>query len=461
MLDRETQSSYSLFVAARDSDFTAFTEVLVTVLDVNEHRPVFNPLVYRAIISESAEIGASVLQLRATDEDAGTNGQLLFSIIEGDPCNLFAVNKDGFVVVEKKLDHEKNSTHNITINVRDEGEMPLFADQPAHVFISVRDMNDNSPKFESSLYEKNISENTLPGTSVLQVRAMDADGSIANNRIVFFIMKETMHLAFGVNSASGVIYVKTPLDFEKTKFYRFQVAAQDISETFRMDVTTILLSISDENDNWPVFDPVNYTISMSEVTAVGAELVKIYATDKDSTTNAALNYYILTGNEDSTFSLDESNGLLFLAKEVDYETRVCYRLQIGVSDKGIPNRKAQVPCTVDINIYDANDNRPRFFPETYDVTIYENVTIGTYICTVSAVDKDSHSNQELLYVFANYNQPIVMQKFVVNESTGAISTKEELDREEHEVSKTILINTPYDRSMNHYRAKLSAKFAKI
>lgn len=449
MLDRETQPSYSLLVAARDPDFTEFTQVLVTVLDVNEHRPVFNPLVYRAVISESTEIGASVLQLHVTDYDAGTNSQLVFSIIDGDPRNLFAVNKDGFVIVERKLDREKNSTHNITINVRDEGEKPLLADQPAYVFIFVRELNENSPKFERSLYKETISENTLPGTSVLRVRAMDADGSIANNRMVFSIVKETMQLAFGVNSTSGITYVKTPLDFEKTKFYLFQVAVRDISEKFRTDVTTVLLSISDENDNWPVFDPVNYTLSISEATAVGAELVKIYATDKDSTTNAALNYSILAGNENSTFALDESNGLLFLTKEVDYETRVCYRLQIGVSDKGSPSRKAQVPCTVNIDIYDENDNRPRFFPETYDVMIYENVKIGTYLCTVYAVDKDSYSNQELMYVFADYNQPIAMQKFAINGSTGAIYTKEELDREEHEVSKTILINTPYYGSMNH------------
>lgn len=39
------------------------------MLDVNDHAPVFSQSLYRAEISESAEIGTEVVQLNATDAD--------------------------------------------------------------------------------------------------------------------------------------------------------------------------------------------------------------------------------------------------------------------------------------------------------------------------------------------------------------------------------------------------------
>ena len=170
---------------------------------------------------------------------------------------------------------------------------------------------------------------------------------------------------------------------------------------------------------------------------VGKELLRVRATDNDSTTNALLNYYIESGNDIFTFFINEAKGSVFLAKEVDYENVTRFRLVIGVRDRGSPSRKVLISSTVDIAVYDDNDNPPRFNPETYDVTVYENVTSGTYLCTVYAEDKDSHINQEVKYFMASYSQPKAKQKFEVNGSTGEIFTREELDREEQQVSSLV------------------------
>lgn len=433
LIDRETQPTYSLFIAARDPNFIAFTEVLITVLDVNEHKPVFNPLKYNVTISEAAVIGTSVLKLSATDKDAGTNSQLVYSIVNGDPRGLFAIDNDGVITVVRDLDHEKNSSHNITITVHDKGETQLFAQRPARVFIFVRDLNDNSPIFEVSLYEETISENTPPVTPVLRVRAMDADRSHTNSKMVFLMVKETLEHDFTVNSSSGVIYVHRSLDFERTQVYRFQVAVRDISIDSRLDVTSVVISISDENDNTPVFYPTRYNISISEATAVGRELLRVQAMDSDSTTNGALNYFIESGNENSTFFIDESTGFLYLASELDHENVSRYCLVICVTDKGIPPRRAELSATVVIAIYDENDNLPQFDSETYSVALYENITSGTYVLTVHAGDKDSHLNQAITYIMATYSDAKAKDKFDVNSTTGEIITKGHVDREEQEV----------------------------
>ena len=147
---------------------------------------------------------------------------------------LFAVDDDGVLTVKKSLDHKKNSAHDITVAVHDLGETQLFAERPAQVYISLRDLNDNSPLFELSLYEKTISEGTPAGTPVLRVHAMvsmDADQSFADSEMAYLMAKINWEHDFNLNSSSGVIYVKNALDFERKKFYRFQVAVQGVSKS--------------------------------------------------------------------------------------------------------------------------------------------------------------------------------------------------------------------------------------
>lgn len=67
-LDRETRSSYTLAITAKDrGDPPRSTRetIHVNVLDENDNSPVFDPKQYSAFIAENASIGASVLQVRA------------------------------------------------------------------------------------------------------------------------------------------------------------------------------------------------------------------------------------------------------------------------------------------------------------------------------------------------------------------------------------------------------------
>ena len=45
--------------------------------------------------------------------------------------------------------------------------------------------------------------------------------------------------------------------------------------------------------------------------------------------------------------------------------------------------------TVYVNVEDVNDNAPVFDPSSYNNEIWENVTIGSRILTVTATDPDS------------------------------------------------------------------------
>jgi len=56
----------------------------VLVEDVNDQVPVFTQSVYRAEMSESYAVGASIVSVSATDADVGANARLLYSLREQD-----------------------------------------------------------------------------------------------------------------------------------------------------------------------------------------------------------------------------------------------------------------------------------------------------------------------------------------------------------------------------------------
>lgn len=64
-----------------------------------------------------------------------------------------------------------------------------------------------------------------------------------------------------------------------------------------------------------------------------------------------------------------------------------YILVVQAQDSGHPALSSTL--TVYCNVLDLNDNAPIFDPMSYSNEIYENVTKGTPVVTVSATDLDS------------------------------------------------------------------------
>ena len=63
---------------------TASATVTVVIEDINDHVPVFTQPIYRATMSESYGVGASIISVSATDADTGSNARLMYSLLEQD-----------------------------------------------------------------------------------------------------------------------------------------------------------------------------------------------------------------------------------------------------------------------------------------------------------------------------------------------------------------------------------------
>lgn len=174
-IDRETRDLYVIFVKAYDRSFSTFSELRIKILDLNEHAPVFNPLHYVSRVSETLLPGSAVATVTAADNDTGSNADLTYDIIGGDPDKVFRITKYGVIQNQKTLDYETKTSYLLTVSVRDNGQPSLYANKTATVMVYVSDANDNIPRFSQSTYVVELLENVTQGIMILTVHATDND----------------------------------------------------------------------------------------------------------------------------------------------------------------------------------------------------------------------------------------------------------------------------------------------
>lgn len=72
--------------------------------------------------------------------------------------------------------------------------------------------------------------------------------------------------------------------------------------------TYLHIDVEDVNDNAPVFNPEKYITNLSRDTQPGAEILTVFATDRDSDKYGRVSYELLTGDHAHFFTVNESLG---------------------------------------------------------------------------------------------------------------------------------------------------------
>ena len=93
-LDREDIPFYTLIVQASDKGSPPLTETVsvnVTILDVNDNKPVFSENPFTATVSENLPVGSRFLNVTASDADIGDNALLTWSIMSGNTGDVMAI----------------------------------------------------------------------------------------------------------------------------------------------------------------------------------------------------------------------------------------------------------------------------------------------------------------------------------------------------------------------------------
>ena len=178
-----------------------------------------------------------------------------------------------------------------------------------------------------------------------------------------------------------------------------------------------------------------FVVHISESVPPGAEYSLPAAVDADSQ-HFAVQRYVLAAQlpQSPSFQLllkrkpDSSIDVrLVVDRPLDRETISNYRLTLTAFDGGSPPRSVSVQVAV--VVLDTNDNRPTFDRSSYDVTVDENLPIGTTVLRLHADDADDGANAVIRYHMTSSSHASYGDVFAVDEISGDVVVFGDLDFE--------------------------------
>ncbi|XP_054459735.1 protocadherin-23 [Anoplopoma fimbria] len=445
-LDYEEQTEYKLTVWASDSLHQTTGVVKVEVLDVNDNAPVFTKVSYQVELSELVSADTLVLSVSATDRDSGLNGKITYRLLSS-PLQGFYIEPDnGSVFTNKPLKAITNSNLiHLLVEARDEGE-PVQSTVTS-IDLLILDTNDHAPLFHQDIYTLTVPEDTPTDTTLLTLSAEDQDWSPENTHLDYGIIRGNEEKRFCLevkmvqveNQMRNVakLVLCNPLDRETTESYALTVSVSDRGMPPLNSSAVVMVTVTDCNDNTPVFSSTGYHAQVSENSHVGTRLVQVSAQDPDLGTNGLLRYDIVSGNSKGHLKLNAHSGLLVVNHSLDYEEDSKYTLTIRASDGGESSEQRKVAFTVVfITVLDENDNTPYFMFPTVNCSVHENLPAFTHTCSVHAVDNDLGLYGQLSYsivssCFMDYGSgsPEKKEAFAIDPLTGDIHTRQTFDYE--------------------------------
>lgn len=223
ILDYEHLTYYNLTIRAEnDGQLASECSVNIEVEDVNDEIPLFVEGEQQTVL-ESMPPGTRVTQVQAIDKDGTSPNNLVFYSIEsadGQEPKFTIDRNTGEIFTKVEFDREEKQSYALLIRATDGAPSARDASgKPNSVTTKIRiligDKNDNSPYFDSSLYEAEVNEDEDNLHVLITVTAKDKDES---SKLRYEIIKGNIGGgAFAVNNETGAIYVAGPLDYELRK----------------------------------------------------------------------------------------------------------------------------------------------------------------------------------------------------------------------------------------------------
>ncbi|KAM7042522.1 protocadherin gamma-B1-like [Acridotheres tristis] len=434
-LDREKQSSFELVLMAVDGGDPARSgtvKVLINVTDANDNPPMFSRGVYEVRVAENLPSGSLVLQVQATDADAGANGRVSYSFgnVPESIRKLFTINSvTGEVRTTGPLDFEGQSKYDFRLEARDGGGLTSHCE----VQIDITDENDNAPEITILSLSSPVPEDAPVGTVVALLKVNDPDSG-ENGQVSCELSGEAPLSIVASPGGSYKVVTASALDREQASEHRVTVVARDRGRPALSARTELVLEVSDVNDNAPVFEEAAYSAYVWENNAAGALVLRVQARDADAGANGRVSYWLAGGSAGAAgaappVSVEARSGALYAQRSLDYEQCREFAVEVRAQDGGAPARSST--ATVRVFVLDRNDNAPRvLWPaapaaagEAPAAAAFEVVPrsaeAGYLVAKVVAVDADAGRNAWLSYELVQASEPAL---FRVGLHSGEVRT---------------------------------------
>ncbi|RVE67482.1 hypothetical protein OJAV_G00103450 [Oryzias javanicus] len=412
-LDRETQSHYSYEISAEDGGDPpkiGAVQLNIKVIDSNDNNPVFDEPVYTVNVMENSPINTLVIDLNATDPDEGTNGEVVYSFnsyVTEKTREAFKIDpRTGIITVNGVLDYETTQIYEIDVQAKDLGPNSI----PAHckVTVNVMDTNDNPPVI--SLLSLNtemveVSENAQRGYVIALVRVSDKDSG-ANGKVQCRLQGNVPFRLQEYESFSTIL-VDGKLDREQKDTYNLTIQAEDSGTPPLRATKSLVVKVTDENDNPPHFLKPHYQEMVMENNLPGSCLLAVSAEDPDLGMNGTVSYSIVPGEikhmDVNTYVSINPSGRIYSMRSFDHEYTRTFDFKVLARDNGNPSLSSN--ATVRIVVLDVNDNtpvmtNPPLVNGTAEVSIPRNAGVGYMVTQVKADDYDEGENGRLTYTIS-------------------------------------------------------------
>nr|XP_042696660.1 protocadherin gamma-A12-like [Chrysemys picta bellii] len=447
-LDREEQAVHDLILTATDGGDpvrSGTAQIRVIVLDANDNAPVFSQAVYKVSVLENVPIGSLLLTVNATDPDEAINSEITYSLrkMKDKASQIFQVDsKTGEISIVGNLDYEEAASYEMEVQAKDVGDLSARS----KVLVTVIDVNDNAPRITITSLFNSVSEDSPPETLIALLNIRDKDSG-DNGEVTCSIPG---NLPFRLQKSFDNYYslvTDRPLDRERVSDYNVAITATDRGTPNLASKITILVQLSDINDNAPIFNQTSYTLYITENNPSGASLCSLKANDPDWGENARVTYSI-TGTQiqeaplSSSISINSETGALYALRSFDYEQFREIRFQVQAQDGGSPPLSSNVSVT--LFILDQNDNSPHILHPSFPTDGSTGVELaprssepGYLVTKVVAVDADSGQNAWLSYQLLKATEPGL---FSVGLHSGEIRTARYfLDKDALKQSLVVLV----------------------
>ncbi|KAL5017401.1 hypothetical protein ScPMuIL_006990 [Solemya velum] len=416
--------------------------LIINILEYNDQSPYFLP--YNNItIDEEQPLGSYIMAMQARDEDDAIEGYEMVS----NPQNFFGIAyKTGIVSVNSRIDYEQIQSVSFTVKATDDGS-PQHLSATAQVFVTIRNINDNQPQFDSSSYTAYIPENSPGGTPLVTVSASDLD--LEDFGVVRYRLEDSSgrflidEITGDVTVAAGAILDRETLSTITVSVMVYDTPSNPDPNVRRTNTVPLYIHLGDINDNPPKFTKSEYFASIIETIPENTQVLQVYAKDADHGQNANIYFFKEpnSGDDNDFFSVSQRSGHISTGKSVlGYQGT--YRFRVIAQDEGGQGpHKAYAYVTIEVK--PATNAPPEWIiPPMENMTIFvlESQYLGMLVYEVLARDRDSGLNGVVDYGF--YDLGVFTRntsEFRINSVTGVIRAEIVYDREKEDRYDLLLV----------------------
>ncbi|KAJ8318810.1 hypothetical protein KUTeg_003901 [Tegillarca granosa] len=430
VLDREALSQFTLAITVQDaSGLSSTTTLYIAITDINDNAPVFQQSLYIFNVEEG-KISEKVGTVKAQDDDTVKNINYKFK--DGDFSKFSIGRLNGQIFLNLPLDYE---TKKLIVN----DNSPVIS--VANAYISVLETEPGTNNSEVVWKVTNVTSNAgsrskkdlfdiIPNTGQLIVRrplysdtdkatqyyATDPEGGV----LYFRISNGNRLNFFNIGPNTGKIINNGVLDREALSQFTLAITVQDASGL--SSTTTLYITITDINDNAPVFQQSLYIFNVEEG-KISEKVGTVKAVDMDENSNGNIQTYSISPFSQSfnLFYINSVTGDIYTSRALDYESQRLHRLLVLASDQASDSRTGTT--TVSIYVTDVSDAIPYFPKSSHDIFVPENIVQGTLLLTVTAQDDDTVKNINYKFKDGDFS------KFSIGRLNGQIFLNLPLDYE--------------------------------